>query len=99
MRIFYAIFFFCVLSTTLLPVEEVVKNLWSQTAAEEEVTPQQLTLKMQPTNNKLWYLDFSPSGDSFSSQSAPNFIIVDEALIKCYHLEVLTQPPNLTLLA
>lgn len=95
MRILISIFFFLLLSTQLIPVKEVGKNLWSQTTAEEEVTPQNLVHKLQPIFNKFWYLDFSGSVDQFDSKNKQTFIIVDEALIKCYHLEVLTQPPNL----
>ena len=93
MRIFIAIFFFLLLSTQLIPVKEVGKNLWSQTMAEEEVTPQNLVHKLQPIN-RLWYHDFTTSTDQFDQKNQQFFIIVDEALIKCFHLEVLTQPPN-----
>jgi hypothetical protein len=95
MRILISIFFFLALSTQLLPLPEVGKVLWSQTTAEEEVTPQTLVSKLQPTFNRLWYLDFDDTVDQFNSKSNPSFIIVDEALIKCFHLEVLIQPPDL----
>ncbi len=78
-----------------MPVKEVGKMLWSQTTSEEEVTPQGLVQQLQPVFNKLWYLDFSGSADQFDSKNNQTFIIVDEALIKCFHLEVLTQPPNI----
>lgn len=98
MRILIAIFFFLLLSTQLIPVKEVGKSLWSQTMAEEEVTPQNLVHKLQPIN-RLWYLDYTISTDQFDQKNQQSFIIVDEALIKCFHLEVLIQPPDLPSLA
>lgn len=94
MRILIAIFFFLTLSTQIIPVKQVGKVLWSQTAAEEEVAPQTLVHKLQPIFNRFWYLDFTDAVDQLDSRTGQTFFIVDEALIKCFNLDVLTQPPN-----
>ncbi len=94
MKKLISILFFLILATQLIPAEHVAKNLWSQTTAEEEVTPQTLVKGLQPVLNKLWYLDFADDIDQFDTKNSHSFLIVDEALIKCYHLEVLIQPPD-----
>lgn len=76
-------------------MKQVGKVLWGQVAAEEEVAPQTLVHKLQPIVNKFWYLDFTDVIDQFDSRISRTFFIVDEALIKCFHLDVLTQPPDL----
>ena len=67
------------------------ENLWNQTISEEEVHPHVIKIK---AINKLWYLDFAVNCDQFDTPSKNSFLTVDEALIKCFHLEVLIQPPN-----
>ena len=71
----------------------MIKNFFNQNNTEEEVHTHSVTAKLLPIN-RFWYLEFGKDVKNASNTHKAQFIIEDEALIKCFHLEVLTQPPN-----
>jgi hypothetical protein len=87
-----AILFLTIFSFQLLPVEMIGKILWSGQMTEE--VHEHSTFQKNMPQDKLWYLHFSDSDCSGQNKNDFKYAIRAEALIKCYHLEVLLQPPN-----
>ena len=90
-----AIFLFLTLSVQLIPVQEVGRLLWGQTMTEE--ITHEINIKHSPALKDA----FSHLGITLLSDASlcQNYVIENEALIKCHHLEVLIQPPNSFLLS
>lgn len=92
MRKIAALIFLTIFSFQLLPVEMIGKILWSGQMTEE--VHEQSTFQKKMTQDKLWYLHFSDSDFADHNNNDFKYALRAEALIKCYHLEVLLQPPN-----
>jgi len=91
MRRLIAILFLTIFSLQLLPVETIGKILWNGQMTEEVHEQGSFQKKMAP--DKHWYLQFSAAQDRLAASDF-KYALRDEALIKCYHLEVLLQPPK-----
>lgn len=92
MRKIVAIFLFLLLSTQIMPIEIIGKMLWNQTVSEEEVHPPNAAKKLFD-HKRFWYLDYYAAQKS-KDLLQKEYVIMDEALFKSHHLEVLIQPPD-----
>lgn len=97
MRKLLAILFFAVFSSLLLPIEDVGRMLWKGQLTEE-INEHGTSKTSTPTNeeNKLWYHDYAAfSASPLGRNASFTHLMIEEALIKSHHPEVLLQPPNL----
>jgi hypothetical protein len=90
-----SILFLLILSVQLLPVESIGSMIFKQSLTEE-VHEHSVNRINSLSEDKLnHHFEFSfPGCEILSNAPEKNYHIKDEALIKCFHLEVLLQPPN-----
>lgn len=99
----YAIFFVLILSVQLFPIV-AMSDVFSKSILSEEVNDVKSNTslkllgleedKLATKDIHLFHIPGLLVGAINPTSSIINFI-KDEALIKCYHLEVLLQPPNI----
>lgn len=97
MRRLLAILFLTIFTIQLLPLRVIGKMLWNNQMTEEVHENGPCQKKMtNDTHDKFWYLHFitPPSAES-EIKTCFKHAFRDEALIKCPHLEVPLQPPNM----
>ncbi len=96
MKKFLAILFLTIFTFQILPVKAIGKILWDSQLTEEVHEHGNCGKKMTNDNHdKLWYLHFLTATDvEDKSEICHHYVLRDEALIKCLHLDVLIQPPN-----
>lgn len=98
MKKLLAILFLTMFSIQVIPVKEIGKLLCSGQMTEEvphTCNDGQKSAWNDEVHKKLWH--YSPKelsrGQIAASYTSPSFEM-DEALIKCLHLDVALQPPN-----
>lgn len=96
MKKFLAIIFLSIFAFQVLPVKAIGKILWDGQMTEEVHEHGPCQKKMTNTDHdKFWYLHFvaTPHIEK-ETKDCFDYVLQDEALIKCLHLEVPLQPPN-----
>lgn len=93
-RVLLAIFMFLLLAVQLIPVKAVGDVISKQRISEEEVHGHHSYIATDKSN-KFWYLNYGLHNEIATEQDKTCYIILDEALIKVHHLEVLIQPPDI----
>lgn len=96
MRKLLAILFLGIFSSQLLPIEDVGRILWKGQLTEE-INEHGTSKTATPSNeeNKLWYHGYAAfSASHLGEGPGSKHLMLEEALIKCHHPEVLLQPPN-----
>lgn len=95
MRKFLAILFLIIFSTQVLPVKSIGKVLCSG-QNNEEVQEHAPGSKLQFNfHDKYWYLHYLATKEvELVTTASTQYLLQDEALIKCFNLDVLLQPPN-----
>ena len=96
MKKFLAIIFLTIFAFQVLPVKAIGKILWDGQMTEEVHEHGPCQKKMTGSDHdKFWYLHFiTPQHIEGKPQLSFKHAMRDEALIKCFHLEVPLQPPN-----
>ncbi|WP_124635377.1 hypothetical protein [Taibaiella sp. KBW10] len=91
-----AIFLFFLLAIQLIPVRAVGDVISKQRISEEEVHHNNSYITDKDSAfNRFWYLHYGMQSENGGAQEKASYIILDEALIKVHHLEVLIQPPDI----
>jgi len=97
MKQLLSIMFLTIFSFQIIPIKEIGKLLWSGQMTEEvhNTCDNQKSSSNDEVHKKLWYHHYADhAGREMANRiSFPTFPI-DEALIKCLHLDVALQPPN-----
>lgn len=97
MRKILAIVFLSIFTVQLLPLRLIGKMLWNNQMTEEVHEQGPCSKKMTgDTHDKFWYLHFiTPPNAENEPEICYKHSFRDEALIKCLHLDVPVQPPNI----
>ena len=95
MRKLLSILFLAIFVFQILPVKEIGKLLCSNQLTEE-VHEHGCAKKMtSDSQDKLWYLHFITAPKAVNErETCFKHAFRDEALVKCLHLDVPVQPPN-----
>ena len=96
MKKFLAIIFLTVFAFQVLPIKAIGKILWDGQMTEEVHEHGPCHKKMTHSgHDKFWYLHFiTPPHVESEPKVCFKHALRDETLIKCTHLEVPLQPPN-----
>jgi len=96
MRKLLAIICLSIFSFQIIPVKAIGKMLWNNQMTEEVHENGPCCKKMPgDTHDRFWYLHFiTPATEERQPEVCYKHALRDEALIKCHHLEVPVQPPN-----
>lgn len=88
---------FLLLAVQLVPAKVVSDILSKQRVSEEEVHHNHSYIDSEKDSDlrKFWYLHYGLLSDVATSDAKMTYIIMDEALYKVHHLEVLIQPPDI----
>lgn len=83
------------MSLQLIPIEEIGAMIFKQTMTEEVQEHAVSPIKALNEDKLSHKIEYSfPGSQSILVEPDFSYHLQDEALIKCFHLEVLLQPPN-----
>ncbi len=91
-----SIFFICIFSIQLFPIEKIGKMLMEQTLTEEHNETNNNSVIKVFNEDKLNHsiVIIYPKAEALLPKLSTKFPVKDEALILCHHLGVILQPPN-----
>jgi len=97
MKQLLSILFLTIFSFQIIPIKEIGKLLWSGQMTEEvhSTCDNQKSSLNDEVHKKLWYHHYAHyASEELADKAAFPSFHIDEALIKCLHLDVALQPPN-----